>query len=60
MWTHGVRSLRQFWKKDQGDDHRKNLHKNEVPFVAIEGRVKRLYSLWKKAQETEDRNRTGV
>src|SRR5436190_14483 len=27
------------------------LHENEVPFVAIEGRVKRLYSLWKKLRK---------
>src|SRR5262245_8386066 len=28
-----------------------NLHENEVPFVAIEGRVKRLYSLWRKLRK---------
>ena len=27
------------------------LHENQVPFVAIEGRVKRLYSLWKKLRK---------
>ncbi|MGQ0542961.1 MAG: RelA/SpoT family protein [Blastocatellia bacterium] len=27
------------------------LNENEVPFVAIEGRVKRLYSLWKKLKK---------
>lgn len=27
---------------------RKKLSENEVPFISVEGRVKRLYSLWKK------------
>ncbi|HEX8368524.1 MAG TPA: bifunctional (p)ppGpp synthetase/guanosine-3',5'-bis(diphosphate) 3'-pyrophosphohydrolase [Pyrinomonadaceae bacterium] len=27
---------------------KENLTKNDVPFVAVQGRVKRLYSLWKK------------
>lgn len=27
------------------------LNENEVPFVAVEGRVKRLYSLWKKLKK---------
>ncbi|MEQ1764401.1 MAG: bifunctional (p)ppGpp synthetase/guanosine-3',5'-bis(diphosphate) 3'-pyrophosphohydrolase [Pyrinomonadaceae bacterium] len=27
------------------------LHENDVPIVAIEGRVKRLYSLWKKLKK---------
>jgi GTP pyrophosphokinase len=30
---------------------REKLIENEVPFVAIEGRVKRLYSLWKKLRK---------
>lgn len=28
-----------------------NLEKNDVPFVLVEGRVKRLYSLWKKLRK---------
>jgi GTP diphosphokinase / guanosine-3',5'-bis(diphosphate) 3'-diphosphatase len=28
-----------------------NLEKNEVPFVQVQGRVKRLYSLWKKLKK---------
>lgn len=31
------------------------LTENEVPFVAIEGRVKRLYSLWKKLKKQKIR-----
>ncbi len=31
------------------------LTQNEVPFVAIEGRVKRLYSLWKKLKKQKIR-----
>ena len=27
------------------------LRENDVPFIAIEGRVKRLYSLWKKLKK---------
>ena len=30
---------------------REKLVENEVPFIAIEGRVKRLYSLWKKLKK---------
>ena len=30
---------------------REKLTQNDVPFVAIEGRVKRLYSLWKKLKK---------
>jgi GTP diphosphokinase / guanosine-3',5'-bis(diphosphate) 3'-diphosphatase len=27
------------------------LHKNDVPFIEVQGRVKRLYSLWKKLKK---------
>ena len=30
---------------------KENLDKNDVPFVEIQGRVKRLYSLWKKLKK---------
>ena len=33
------------------DTIRVNLAENEVPFVEIQGRVKRLYSLWKKLKK---------
>ncbi|GIU82444.1 MAG: bifunctional (p)ppGpp synthetase/guanosine-3',5'-bis(diphosphate) 3'-pyrophosphohydrolase [Acidobacteria bacterium] len=30
---------------------RENLEKNQVPYVEVQGRVKRLYSLWKKLKK---------
>ncbi len=32
---------------------RTNLNENEVPFVEVQGRVKRLYSLWKKLKKRD-------
>jgi len=33
------------------DSIKKNLTENDVPFVEVQGRVKRLYSLWKKLKK---------
>ena len=36
------------------------MNEAEVPFVLVEGRVKRLYSIWKKLRAAEDQSRSGL
>ena len=36
------------------------LDEAQVPYIEIDGRIKRLYSIWQKLKQAEDRSRPGL